>query len=167
MAGVITPIERHLHRDQLLTGGNMKTEAGIAHPGVFVDETLKNPPYQAYQLLHWGFVLVPIVAGLDKFFMKLTDWTMYLWHPLSTVFGSAETFMHVVGGIEILAGCLIAFKPKIGAPIVAAWLVGIIVNLLLLGSYYDIALRDLGLFVAAVALWRLSLTYDHGVQHMS
>jgi hypothetical protein len=143
----------------------MKTEAGTAHPGVFVEESLKNPSYQAYQLLHWGFVIVPIVAGLDKFFMKLTDWTMYLWHPLANVFGSAETFMRIVGGIEILAGCLIAFKPKVGAPIVAAWLVGIIVNLLLLGSYYDIALRDVGLCVGAIALWRLSMTYDHGHPH--
>jgi len=143
----------------------MKTEAGTAHPAIFADETLKNPSYQAYQLLHWGFVLVPIIAGLDKFFMKLTDWTMYLWHPLGIVFGSPETFMRIVGGVEILAGCLIAFKPKIGAPIVAAWIAGIIVNLLLLGSYYDIALRDLGLCVAAIALWRLSLTYDHPLHH--
>jgi len=142
----------------------MKTEAGIAHPGVFVEETLKSPTYQAYQLLHWGFVLVPIIAGLDKFFDKLTDWTMYLWHPLANVFGSADTFMRIVGGIEIFAGFLIAFKPKVGAPIVALWLAGIIVNLLLLGSYYDIALRDLGLCVAAIALWRLSMTYDHPVR---
>jgi hypothetical protein len=143
----------------------MKTVVGTAHPGVFAEESLKNPPYQAYQVLHWGFVLVPLVAGLDKFFMKLTDWTMYLWHPLGSVFGSAENFMRVVGGIEILAACLVAFKPKFGAPIVAAWLAGIMVNLLLLGSYYDIALRDLGLFVAAIALWRLSLTYGREVQH--
>ena len=143
----------------------MRTETGMAHPGVFVEETMKSPTYQAYQLLHWGFVLVPIIAGLDKFFMKLTDWTMYLWHPLGNVFGSPETFMRIVGGVEILAGCLIAFKPKIGAPIVAAWIAGIIVNLLLLGSYYDIALRDLGLCVAAIALWRLSLTYDHPLHH--
>lgn len=142
----------------------MKTEAGIAHPGVFVEETLKSPTYQAYQILHWGFVLVPIIAGLDKFFDKLTDWTMYLWHPLANVFGSANTFMRIVGGIEIFAGFLIAFKPKIGAPIVAAWLAGIIVNLLLLGSYYDIALRDLGLCVAAIALWMLGRTFDHPVR---
>ena len=139
----------------------MKTEAGMAHPAIFADETLKNPSYQAYQLLHWGFVLVPIIAGLDKFFMKLTDWTMYLWHPLGNVFGSPETFMRVVGGIEILAGCLIAFKPKFGAPIVAAWIAGIIVNLLLIPPsnplpHYDVALRDLGLFLGALALGRLS-----------
>jgi len=140
----------------------MKTEAGTAHPGVFVEETFKSPAYQAYQLLHWGFVLVPMVAGLDKFFMKLTDWTMYLWHPLGNLAGGADRFMRIVGGTEILAGCLIAFKPKIGAPIIAAWLAGIIVNLLLVGSYFDIALRDLGLFVAAIALARLSWIFDHG-----
>jgi len=140
----------------------MKTEAGLAHPGVFVEETLKNPAYQAYQLLHWGLVLVPIVAGLDKFFMKLTDWTMYLWRPLGNLVGGPDTFMRIVGGIEILAGCLIAFKPKIGAPIVALWLAGIIVNLLLVGSYFDIALRDSGLCVAAIALARLSWIFDHG-----
>jgi len=141
----------------------MKTEAGLAHPGVFVEETLKSPAYQAYQLLHWGFVLVPIIAGLDKFFMKLTDWTMYLWRPLGNLVGGADTFMRIVGGIEILAGCLIAFKPKIGAPIVALWLAGIIVNLLLVGSYFDIALRDLGLCVAAIALARLSWIFDHNI----
>jgi len=140
----------------------MRTEAGMAHPGVFVEETLKSPAYQAYQLLHWGFVLVPIVSGLDKFFMKLTDWTVYLWRPLGNLVGGADTFMRIVGGIEIVAGFLIAFKPKIGAPIVATWLAGIIVNLLLVGSYFDIALRDLGLCVAAIALARLSWVFDHG-----
>jgi hypothetical protein len=139
----------------------MKTEANI-HPGVLVEETMKNPAYQAYQILHWGFVIVPIVAGIDKFFHKLVDWTMYLWHPLGNLVGGADKFMRIVGVVEILAGCLVAFKPKIGAPIVAAWLLGIIVNLLLVGSYFDIALRDLGLCVAAIALFRLSWMFDHG-----
>ena len=142
----------------------MKTEAGTAHPAIFADETLKNPSYQAYQLLHWGFALVPIIAGIDKFFMKLTDWSMYLWHPLGNLVGGAGTFMRIVGGIEILAGCLVALKPKIGAPVVALWLAGIIANLLLAGGFYDIALRDVGLCVAAIALSRLSWTFDHKVQ---
>src|SRR2546421_7049103 len=103
----------------------MKTEA-VAQPGVFVEETRKNPAYQAYQILHWGFVIAPILAGLDKFFMKLTDWTVYLWPPLGNMVGGAGTCMRIIGGIEIIAGCLVAFKPKIGAPIVAAWLLGII-----------------------------------------
>jgi hypothetical protein len=138
----------------------MKTEAA-AHAGEFpISETTHNHAYQAYQILHWAFVIAPILAGLDKFFNKLTDWSMYLWPPLGNLVGGAGTFMRIVGVIEIVAGCLVAFKPKIGAPIVALWLVGIIVNLLLLGSYFDIALRDFGLFLGAVALSRLTMEFD-------
>lgn len=139
----------------------MKSEAGRVHPAAFAEETLKNPSYQAYQVLHWAFVIAPVLAGVDKYFDKLVDWTMYLWPPLGNLVGGAGTFMRIVGAIEIVAGCLVAFKPKIGAPIVAAWLVGIIVNLLLIGNFYDIALRDLGLCLGAIALARLSSLYDH------
>jgi hypothetical protein len=138
----------------------MRTVA-TAYPGELVEASSHNPSYQAYQVLRVGFVLAPVLAGLDKFFYLLTNWSMYLWAPLGRLFGSAATFMRIVGAIEILAGCLVAFKPKLGAPIVALWLVGIIANLLLLGSYFDIALRDFGLFLGAVALWRLSLSFDH------
>jgi hypothetical protein len=138
----------------------MRTEAAT-HPGVFIEETLKSPAFQAYQVLHWAFVVVPIVAGLDKFFNKLTGWTMYLWAPLGRLFGSGENFMHVAGAIEIVAGFLVALKPKIGAPIVALWLLGIIVNLLLQQPNYDIALRDFGLFMGALALSRLATHFDH------
>src|ERR1044071_8794896 len=127
------------------------TREATAHPADFIEASGHNPAYQAYQILHWGFVIAPVIAGIDKFFNKLTDWSMYLWSPLGRLFGNAATFMELVGAIEIVAGCLVAFKPKIGAPIVAIWLVGIIVNLLLLGSYFDIALRDLGLCLGAVA----------------
>jgi len=85
---------------------------------------------------------------------------MYLWSPLGNLVGGAGTFMRIVGAIEIVAGCLVAFKPKIGAPIVAAWRLGIIVNLLLLGSYFDIALRDFGLCLGALALARLAMEFD-------
>ena len=129
--------------------------------GVFVEETAHNPTFQAYEILHWGFVAAPVIAGLHKFFMRLTDWTIYLWPPLGNLVGGAGTFMRIVGVVEIAAGCLVAFKPKLGAPIVAAWLLGIIVNLLLLGSFYDVALRDLGLCLGALALWRLAIRYDH------
>src|SRR4051812_7091254 len=139
----------------------MKAEATV-HSGVFVEETMKSPTFQAYQILHWGFVIAPILAGLDKFFYKLTDWSMYLWSPLAKITGTAGNFMRIVGAIEIVAGFLVAFKPKLGAPIVAAWLVGIIVNLLLVGSYFDIALRDFGLFLAALALFRLATQFDQG-----
>src|SRR5256885_871046 len=138
----------------------MKAEA-TTHPGIFVEETIKSPTFQAYQILHWGFVVAPVLAGLDKFFNFMVDWTVYLWAPLGRLVGGADRFMRIVGAIEIVAGFLVAFKPKIGAPIVAAWLAGIIVNLLLVGSYYDIALRDLGLCLGAIALARLSMLYDH------
>jgi len=131
-----------------------------AHPGDFVETSAYNPAYQAYQILHWGFVVAPVIAGVDKFFNKLTDWSMYLWAPLGRLFGQAGTFMRIAGAIEIVAGFLVAIKPKVGAPIVAAWLLGIIVNLLLLGTYFDIVLRDLGLFLAALALARLSFLFD-------
>jgi hypothetical protein len=138
----------------------MRTEAAT-HPGVFVEETMRSPAFQAYQILHWGFVIVPIVAGLDKFFDKLTEWNMYLWAPLGRLFGSAGTFMRIAGAIEIVAGFLVAFKPKIGAPILAFWLLGIIVNLLLQQTNYDVALRDFGLFMGALALSRLAMHFDH------
>src|SRR5438874_5779987 len=138
----------------------MKAEA-TAHPGVFVEETIQSPAFQAYQILHWGFVVAPVLAGLDKFFNKMVDWTVYRWQPLGKLVGGADTFMRIVGAIEIVAGCLVAFKPKIGAPIVAAWLLGIIVNLLLVGRYFDIALRDLGLCLGALALSRLAMQFDH------
>lgn len=138
----------------------MRTDAAT-HPGVFVEETMRSPAFQAYQVLHWAFVVVPIVAGLDKFLNKLTGWTMYLWAPLGTLFGSAQTFMRIAGGVEILAGFLVVLKPKIGAPIVALWLLGIIGNLLLQQTNYDIALRDFGLFLGALALSRLAMHFDH------
>ena len=137
---------------------------GTAHAADFVEVSNHSPAYQAYQILHWGFVIAPVVAGVDKFFNKLTEWSMYLWSPLGKLVGGAGTFMRIVGVIEIVAGCLVAFKPKIGAPIVAAWLVGIIVNLLLLGTYFDIALRDFGLFLGALALSRLAMGFDHGTK---
>lgn len=138
----------------------MKSEA-MAQGGVYVEERIQNPVYQAYQFLHWGFVIAPILAGLDKFFMKLTDWTMYLWPPLGNLVGGAHVFMRIVGAIEIIAGFLVAFKPKIGGYVVAVWLWGIIINLLLLQGYYDIALRDFGLSLGALALARLASGFDH------
>ena len=135
----------------------MKTQVTAQVP-VFA-EGRKNPAYQAYQLLHWGFVVAPILAGVDKFFMKLTDWTQYLWAPLGNLVGSPRIFMEIVGAIEIVAGFLVAFIPKIGGYVVAFWLWGIIINLLLLQNYYYIALRDFGLSLGALALARLA---SHG-----
>jgi len=138
----------------------MKTEATV-QTGVYEQETMRNPAFQGFQILHWGFVIAPILAGLDKFFMKLTDWTQYLWSPLRDIAGTPQRFMFIVGAIEIMAGFLVAFKPKIGGIIVAFWLWGIIVNLLLMQNFYDIALRDFGLSLGALALSRLASQFEH------
>lgn len=119
--------------------------------------TLNRPAVQALVILQAGFAALPIIAGADKFFDVLADWEQYL-APLATqvVSVDAHTFMLGVGVIEIVAGLLVAARPQIGAWVVAAWLWGIIVNLLLIPAYFDIALRDFGLSLGAIALARLS-----------
>ena len=115
------------------------------------------PARQAYGLLYLGFVVAPIVAGADKFLHLLVNWDQYvppIVAQLSPI--SAHNLMLVVGVIEIIAGLGVAWKPRIFAYVVAAWLVVIILNLLLIPGYFDIALRDFGLFLAALALARLS-----------
>jgi hypothetical protein len=116
-----------------------------------------DPAAQAFRLLHAGFTVAPIAFGLDKFTNLLTDWTQYVAPFLPDLLGvSKQTFMYGVGAIEIVAGILVAFAPRYAAYVVAAWLAGIIGNLLLLGSHLDVALRDFGLFLAALALGRLA-----------
>ena len=112
---------------------------------------------QAFLLLRTVFTVAPLAFGLDKFFNLLTDWPGYL-APFvdQLVPGTAQQAMYAVGVIEILAGLLVAVRPKYGALVVTAWLAGIIVNLLILGEYYDVALRDFGLLVGTLALWRLA-----------
>ncbi|MDP9692768.1 UNVERIFIED_ORG: putative membrane protein YphA (DoxX/SURF4 family) [Arthrobacter globiformis] len=116
-----------------------------------------DPARQAFLLLRTVFAVAPILFGLDKFTNLLTDWTGYL-APMvpDTLHLPAQTVMYAVGVIEIIAGILVALRPRIGSLVVAAWLLGIIVNLLVLGAYYDVALRDFGLFVGALALNRLA-----------
>ena len=112
---------------------------------------------QAYLMLRTVFTIAPIVFGLDKFFDILTDWEQYLAPWINDIVpGSAHQAMLVVGVVEILAGVVVAVRPAIGAYVVAAWLLGIIVNLLSIGDYYDVALRDFGLLVGALALARLA-----------
>jgi hypothetical protein len=119
------------------------------------------PAYQAYLILYAGFVALPVLAGLDKFFHALVNWDQYLAPVVTRLLPvSAPTFMLAVGVIEIAAGVLVALRPRIGAYVVALWLGGIIVNLLLVG-YYDIALRDFGLALGALALARLSQEFKH------
>jgi hypothetical protein len=123
--------------------------------------SIRDARFQAYALLRTGFAVAPILFGLDKFFDVLVDWPIYLAPWVNDIApGSAQDFMYVVGGVEILAGLVVAVKPRYGAYLVAAWLGGIIVNLLSHSGYYDIALRDFGLLIGALALGRLAAVYD-------
>lgn len=114
--------------------------------------------HQAFMLLRTIFTVAPIVFGLDKFTNLLTDWTNYL-APMATdiIPVSPQVFMCGVGVVEIAAGILVALRPKVGSLVVALWLLGIIVNLLLIPNYFDVALRDFGLLVGALALNRLAV----------
>ena len=112
---------------------------------------------QAFRILHLGFIVAPILAGLDKFFEVLVDWDRYLAPVATDVLPvNGHSIMLAVGVIEIAAGVLVALRPRIGGYVVAVWLWAIIVNLLILGDYFDIALRDFGLSLAALALARLA-----------
>ena len=113
--------------------------------------------HQAFLLLRTVFTIAPIAFGLDKFFNLLTDWEAYLAPWINDLVpGTAHTAMLIVGVVEIVAGIVVAVRPQFGGYLVAAWLGGIIVNLVTLGDYYDVALRDFGLLVAALALARLA-----------
>jgi uncharacterized membrane protein YphA (DoxX/SURF4 family) len=115
---------------------------------------------QAFWLLRAGFTVAPILFGVDKFFNWTVDWPDYLAGWVNDIIpGSGQDWMYVVGGIEIAAGLLVAVAPRIGAFVVAAWLGGIVINLLTLDppEYYDIALRDFGLMLGALTLGRLAL----------
>ncbi|MGN6430318.1 MAG: hypothetical protein ACTHNB_06230 [Gaiellaceae bacterium] len=115
--------------------------------------------YQAFWLLRIGFTVAPILFGIDKFFNWTVHWPDYLAGWINGIApGSAQDFMYFVGGVEIAAGLIVAVAPVIGAPLVAAWLAGIVVNLLTNNppQYYDIALRDFGLMLAALTLTRLA-----------
>ena len=123
-------------------------------------DRLAQPGYQAYLLLRVVFSVAPILFGLDKFAGVLVDWDIYLAPWIDDIVpGSATDAMYAVGAIEIAAGVIVAVAPRYGSLLVAAWLGGIIFNLLTLSGYYDIALRDFGLLVGALALWRLSVEY--------
>jgi len=120
-----------------------------------------SPGRQAYQILRFGFTVAPILAGLDKFFHLLVNWDQYLPPVVNNLTGGrGHQLMLVVGVVEIIAGLGVAIKPRIFAYVVCAWLVLIIVNLLMIPGYFDVALRDLGLALGALALARLSQEYD-------
>jgi len=120
-----------------------------------------DPAYQAFWLLRIGFTVAPIAFGIDKFFNVMVTWEKYLASWINDIIpGNASDAMHLVGGIEILAGLIVAIRPRYGAYIVAAWLAGIIINLLTYSGYYDVALRDFGLMLGALTLGRLAAKFD-------
>jgi len=119
-----------------------------------------DPAYQAFWLLRIGFTVAPIVFGADKFADLLTNWDKYLAPWINNIVpGTAHQALYAVGAIEIVAGLAVLVKPRFGAYLVAAWLLGIIVNLLSLSGYYDVALRDFGLLLAALTLARLATLF--------
>jgi uncharacterized membrane protein YphA (DoxX/SURF4 family) len=130
---------------------------------------LKNPAYQAYLVLRLGFVVAPILFGIDKFFNWMTYWPRYLWVGFPHFFAhvSALHFMYAVGAVEILAGLLVLALPRVASYVVAGWLAGIVTDLVVksvaVGGhsrvFYDVALRDFGLMLAALALARLAAAF--------
>jgi len=137
----------------------MNTSIDQAH--TTTSATASSPAHQAYRILHFGFTVAPILAGLDKFFHLLVNWDQYLPRVVANISPvSPHSLMLIVGVIEIVAGIGVALKPRIFAYIVAAWLALIIINLLLIPGYFDVALRDFGLFLAALALARLSQQFS-------
>ena len=125
-----------------------------------VSRLKQEPAYQAFWLLRIGFTVAPIVFGLDKFFGLLVDWDIYLAGQFADILpGTVHQSMYAVGVVEVVAGIVVALKPRYGAYLVAAWLLGIITNLLLLQDFYDIALRDFGLLLAALTLARLASAF--------
>ena len=145
----------------------MSTIAATLRPIPFPSATAlrSDPVAQAFLLLRIGFTVAPILFGLDKFAeVMISDWPKYLAPEFNDVIpGSAQDAMYIVGGVEILAGLVVAIMPRFGGLLVAGWLGGIIVSLLLVGGYGDIALRDFGLLLGALTLARLAGAYpDRG-----
>jgi hypothetical protein len=126
------------------------------------ESRVERAAYQAFLLLRIGFTAAPILFGIDKFFNWTVHWPDYLAGWINNIVpGTAQDFMYFVGAVEIVAGLTVMVAPRIGGPLVAAWLAGIVVNLLTNDAprYYDIALRDFGLFLAAVTLSRLAWAF--------
>ena len=130
-------------------------------PGSEPRHRLDDPSFQAFTLLRVAFTVAPILFGLDKFLDWLVDWEIYLAPQVNDLVpGNAHQAMLAVGVIEIVAGLVVAVRPRFGGYLVAAWLSGIIVNLLLQADHYDIALRDFGLLLGALTLARLAVVFD-------
>src|SRR6478735_2394540 len=149
------------------TSGQQPTHRTIRAPASNGGDASRGHPdrrdarYQAFALLRIAFSVAPIVFGLDKYFNVLVDWPLYLAPWINDIGpGSGQDFMYFVGAIEILAGLAVALEPRYGAYLVAGWLAGIVINLLTASGFYDIALRDFGLLLAALTLARLASVYD-------
>jgi hypothetical protein len=124
----------------------------------------RDPRYQAYALMRLAFTVAPIAFGVDKYFNVLVHWPKYLAPWINNIApGSGQDFMYFVGAVEILAGVVVAIKPRYGAYLVAGWLGGIVINLLSYSGFYDIALRDFGLMLGALALARLAAVYHRPI----
>jgi uncharacterized membrane protein YphA (DoxX/SURF4 family) len=137
------------------------TTVGAGAPVAARTRLQTDPAYQAFTLLRIAFTVAPILFGLDKFANVMVDWSTYLAPWINDIIpGSADQFMYAVGVIEIVAGLVVALRPRYGAYLVAAWLGGIIFNLLTYSGFYDIALRDFGLMLGALTLARLASAYD-------
>ena len=122
-----------------------------------MDAVTMNQVSRVTTILRWTYSLVPIIAGLDKFTNILTDWHKYLAPIVTDILPlEAHTFMYIVGVIEIIAGVIVLVRPKIGSLIVGLWLIGIVINLLLTGEYFDIAVRDTVMAIGAFSLYMLS-----------
>ena len=120
-----------------------------------------DPRFQAFMTLRLGYTVLPLAMGIDKFFNAMVSWPQYLADWIDNIMpGTAQDFMYFVGAVEILAGVLILLKPRYAAYIVAAWLLGIVVNLWSYGEYWDVSVRDLGLMLGALTLGRLASVYD-------
>jgi hypothetical protein len=146
----------------LIRSTKTMAQAISSSPGVAsrTSESVSSPGYQAFQILRTGFTVAPIVAGLDKFLHLLVNWDQYLPAFVNNLTGGhGHQLMLAVGVIEIVAGLGVAFKPRIFAYVVSAWLLLIVANLLMIPGYFDVALRDFGLSLAALALARLSQEY--------
>ncbi|HSP72340.1 MAG TPA: hypothetical protein VLN26_08225 [Gaiellaceae bacterium] len=134
----------------------------IPHEGTAPRSAIRaDPAYQAFLLLRIGFTVAPIAFGLDKFFNLMVDWEKYLAPWVNRLMpGTGHSFMLFVGVTEIVAGLAVAIRPRYGALLVAAWLGGIVLNLLTYSGWYDVALRDFGLMLGALTLARLATVFD-------
>lgn len=147
------------HQDRSSTSDRVEATSGAHVPAEHAD--WRDPRYQAFAMLRIAFTVAPIAFGIDKFANVMVHWPNYLAPWINDIApGTGQQFMYFVGVTEILAGVIVALKPRYGAYVVAGWLAGIVLNLLTYSGFYDIALRDFGLMLAALTLARLASVYD-------